>query len=93
MKFGHHGANHPVQDLTSTQVMITSQNHGFAVSETNIPPNIEITHRSLFDKTIQGIRVEGKSAFSFQGHPEASPGPHDVSALFDQFIELHVLII
>ena len=87
MKFGHHGANHPVQDLSSTQVMITSQNHGFAVSETNIPSNIEITHRSLFDNTIQGIRVKGKSAFSFQGHPEASPGPHDVSALFDQFIE------
>jgi carbamoyl-phosphate synthase small subunit len=87
MKFGHHGANHPVQDLTSTQVMITSQNHGFAVSETNIPSNLEITHRSLFDNTIQGIKVKGKSAFSFQGHPEASPGPHDVSALFDQFIE------
>jgi len=87
MKFGHHGANHPVQDLSSTQVMITSQNHGFAVSETNIPSNIEITHRSLFDNTIQGIKVKGKLAFSFQGHPEASPGPHDVSALFDQFIE------
>jgi len=87
MKFGHHGANHPVQDLTSTQVMITSQNHGFAVSETNIPSNLEITHRSLFDNTIQGIKVKGKSAFSFQGHPEASPGPHDVSSLFDQFIE------
>jgi carbamoyl-phosphate synthase small subunit len=87
MKFGHHGANHPVQDLTSTQVMITSQNHGFAVSETNIPSNLEITHRSLFDNTIQGIKVKGKSAFSFQGHPEASPGPHDVSSLFDQFIK------
>ena len=87
MKFGHHGANHPVQDLTSSQVMITSQNHGFAVSEKNIPSNLEITHRSLFDKTIQGIRVKGKFAFSFQGHPEASPGPHDVSTLFDQFTE------
>ena len=88
MKFGHHGANHPVQDLKSKKVMITSQNHGFAVSEENIPNNIEITHRSLFDKSIQGIKVKNKPAYSFQGHPEASPGPHDVSYLFDEFIDL-----
>ena len=87
MKFGHHGANHPVQDLATGQVMITSQNHGFAVSEVDMPEHLEITHRSLFDQTIQGVSVKGKSAFSFQGHPEASPGPHDVSGLFDQFIE------
>jgi len=86
MKFGHHGANHPVQDLKSKNVMITSQNHGFTVSEKNFPKNIEVTHRSLFDKTIQGIRIKGKSAFSFQGHPEASPGPHDIRVLFDKFI-------
>lgn len=87
MKFGHHGANHPVQDMNTKKVMITSQNHGFAVSEESMPSNLEITHRSLFDNTIQGIRVTGKKAFSFQGHPEASPGPHDVSGLFDTFIE------
>jgi carbamoyl-phosphate synthase small subunit len=87
MKFGHHGANHPVQDLATGQVMITSQNHGFAVSEVDMPAHLEVTHRSLFDQTIQGVSVKGKSAFSFQGHPEASPGPHDVSGLFDQFIE------
>jgi carbamoyl-phosphate synthase small subunit len=87
MKFGHHGANHPVQDLESKQVMITSQNHGFAVAEENMPNNLEVTHRSLFDNTIQGVRVSGKKAFSFQGHPEASPGPHDVSGLFDTFIQ------
>ena len=87
MKFGHHGANHPVQDLATGQVMITSQNHGFAVSEADMPEHLEVTHRSLFDQTIQGVSVKGKSAFSFQGHPEASPGPHDVSGLFDQFIE------
>ncbi|MGE4595140.1 MAG: glutamine-hydrolyzing carbamoyl-phosphate synthase small subunit [Gammaproteobacteria bacterium] len=86
MKFGHHGANHPVQDLATGQVMITSQNHGFSVSEVDMPAHLEVTHRSLFDQTIQGVRVKGKSAFSFQGHPEASPGPHDVSGLFDQFI-------
>jgi len=86
MKFGHHGANHPVQDLKSKNVMITSQNHGFTVSEENLPKNVKVTHRSLFDKTIQGIKITGKSAFSFQGHPEASPGPHDISMLFDQFI-------
>ena len=88
MKFGHHGANHPVQDLKSERVMITSQNHGFAVSEKNLPEDIEISHRSLFDQSIQGIRIKNKPAYSFQGHPEASPGPHDVSYLFDEFIEL-----
>ena len=88
MKFGHHGANHPVQDLSSGRVMITSQNHGFAVSEKEMPKNIEVTHRSLFDQTIQGIRIKDKPAYSFQGHPEASPGPHDVGYLFDEFIEL-----
>ena len=86
MKFGHHGANHPVQDLNSKNVMITSQNHGFTVSEKDFPQNVEVTHRSLFDQTIQGIKINDKSAFSFQGHPEASPGPHDISVLFDQFI-------
>lgn len=88
MKFGHHGGNHPVIDLETNRVMITSQNHGFAVSEENIPKSIIPTHRSLFDGTLQGIRIEGKPAFSFQGHPEASPGPHDVLPLFDQFISL-----
>jgi len=87
MKFGHHGANHPVQDLDTKQVMITSQNHGFAVAEDNMPASLEITHRSLFDDSIQGVKVVGKPAFSFQGHPEASPGPHDVSGLFDTFIK------
>lgn len=87
MKFGHHGANHPVQDLESKQVMITSQNHGFAVAESDMPNSLEITHRSLFDGSIQGVKVVGKKAFSFQGHPEASPGPHDVSGLFDTFIK------
>jgi len=88
MKFGHHGANHPVQDLKSERVMITSQNHGFAVSEKDLPEVIEVTHRSLFDQSIQGIRIKNQSAYSFQGHPEASPGPHDVSYLFDEFIGL-----
>ncbi len=88
MKFGHHGANHPVQDLDSGRVMITSQNHGFAVDETSLPPNVRVTHRSLFDGSNQGIARTDKPAFSFQGHPEASPGPHDVSPLFDQFIKL-----
>lgn len=86
MKFGHHGANHPVQDLKTNKVMITSQNHGFIVTEKNITKNLKITHRSLFDNTIQGIRVNNKKAFSFQGHPEASPGPHDASGMFDIFI-------
>lgn len=88
MKFGHHGANHPVQDLKTKRVMITSQNHGFAVDEKQLPDNLEVTHVSLFDGTLQGIRRKDKPAFSFQGHPEASPGPHDASELFDQFIEL-----
>ena len=86
MKFGHHGANHPVQDLETGQVMITSQNHGFAVEEKNLPSELEITHRSLFDQSIQGVKLKGKAAFGFQGHPEASPGPHDISGLFDRFI-------
>lgn len=88
MKFGHHGANHPVQDLASKQVMITSQNHGFAVKEQDIPANIEVTHRSLFDDTVQGIARTDAKAFSFQGHPEASPGPRDVAPLFERFIEM-----
>jgi carbamoyl-phosphate synthase small subunit len=88
MKFGHHGANHPVQDLQSGVVMITSQNHGFAVDENSLPENLIATHRSLFDGSLQGIHRTDRPAFSFQGHPEASPGPHDVSPLFDHFIEL-----
>ena len=87
MKFGHHGANHPVQDLETGQVMITSQNHGFAVDETTLPDNVVATHRSLFDGTLQGIALKDKPAFGFQGHPEASPGPHDLLPLFDRFIE------
>jgi carbamoyl-phosphate synthase small subunit len=86
MKFGHHGANHPVQDLVSGQVLITSQNHGFAVDESSLPPEVEATHRSLFDGTLQGIAFRDRPAFSFQGHPEASPGPHDLLPLFDRFI-------
>ncbi len=86
MKFGHHGANHPVQDLASGRVMITSQNHGFAVEESSLPPNVEATHRSLFDGTLQGISLKGQPAFSFQGHPEASPGPHDLLPLFERFL-------
>lgn len=88
MKFGHHGANHPVQDLATKQVMITSQNHGFAVDENSLPDNIKVTHRSLFDNTIQGIKRSDVAAFSFQGHPEASPGPHDVAPLFERFITM-----
>nr|WP_203525730.1 glutamine-hydrolyzing carbamoyl-phosphate synthase small subunit [Crenobacter caeni] len=86
MKFGHHGANHPVQDLDSGRVMITSQNHGFQVDEASLPANVRVTHRSLFDGTVQGIALTDRPAFSFQGHPEASPGPHDVAYLFDRFI-------
>ncbi|OWY37637.1 carbamoyl-phosphate synthase small subunit [Xenophilus sp. AP218F] len=86
MKFGHHGANHPVQDLDSGRVMITSQNHGFQVDETSLPANVRVTHRSLFDQTVQGIALTDRPAFSFQGHPEASPGPEDVAYLFDRFI-------
>ncbi|WP_133500098.1 glutamine-hydrolyzing carbamoyl-phosphate synthase small subunit [Cognatilysobacter terrigena] len=86
MKFGHHGANHPVQDVDSGRVLITSQNHGFAVDEATLPANVRVTHRSLFDGSNQGIAVTDAPAFSFQGHPEASPGPHDVAPLFDRFI-------
>ena len=88
MKFGHHGANHPVIDLDSGRVMITSQNHGFAVDEATLPANVRVTHRSLFDGSNQGIALTDAPAFSFQGHPEASPGPHDVAPLFDRFIAL-----
>jgi len=86
MKFGHHGANHPVIDLDSGKVMISSQNHGFAVDESTLPENVRVTHRSLFDGSNQGIELTDAPAFSFQGHPEASPGPHDVGDLFDKFI-------
>ncbi len=88
MKFGHHGANHPVQDLDTKQVLITSQNHGFALDEESLPDHIRATHRSLFDNSLQGIELNGGRAFGFQGHPEASPGPHDVAHLFDRFISL-----
>ena len=88
MKFGHHGANHPVKDLDSGQVLITSQNHGFAVDPTSMPANLRVTHQSLFDGSNQGIARTDAPAFSFQGHPEASPGPHDVAYLFDRFIGL-----
>jgi len=86
MKFGHHGANHPVQDLTTGQVLITSQNHGFEVDEESLPSTVEATHRSLFDGSLQGIACKDRAAFGFQGHPEASPGPHDMSPLFEHFI-------
>ncbi|MBY5921861.1 glutamine-hydrolyzing carbamoyl-phosphate synthase small subunit [Ferrimonas balearica] len=88
MKFGHHGGNHPVQDLDRSTVMITAQNHGFAVDEATLPANLRATHKSLFDGSLQGIHRTDKPAFSFQGHPEASPGPHDAAPLFDHFIEL-----
>ncbi|MBK1850643.1 glutamine-hydrolyzing carbamoyl-phosphate synthase small subunit [Marinobacter sp. 1-4A] len=88
MKHGHHGANHPVQRLENGTVMITSQNHGFAVDEASLPSVLEVTHKSLFDGTLQGLRRTDKPAFSFQGHPEASPGPGDVAPLFDEFIRL-----
>lgn len=88
MKFGHHGANHPVKDLISQQVMITSQNHGFAVDEATLPSSLQATHRSLFDGSLQGIKHRTKPAFSFQGHPEASPGSHDIGGLFDQFVAM-----
>ena len=87
MKFGHHGANHPVIDLDTGKVMISSQNHGFAVDEESLPANVRVTHRSLFDGSNQGIELTDAPAFSFQGHPEASPGPHDVAPLFDKFID------
>ena len=88
MKFGHHGANHPVQNLQDGKVLITSQNHGFAVDEKSLPACLEVTHKSLFDESLQGIHHKDKPAFSFQGHPEASPGPQDAQPLFDHFIEL-----
>lgn len=88
MKFGHHGGNHPVQDTATGLVMITAQNHGFAVDESTLPANVKTTHKSLFDGSLQGIHLTDKPAFSFQGHPEASPGPHDADGLFDHFIEL-----
>ena len=88
MKFGHHGANHPVQDLDNGRVMITSQNHGFAVDEATLPANVRVTHRSLFDGSNQGIELTDAPAFSFQGHPEASPGPHDLAPMFDKFVAL-----
>ena len=86
MKFGHHGANHPVQELGSGRVSITSQNHGFAVDDTSLPPTLRVTHISLFDGTVQGLERTDRPAFCFQGHPEASPGPHDIGYMFDRFI-------
>jgi carbamoyl-phosphate synthase small subunit len=86
MKFGHHGANHPVLDKDTGQVLITSQNHGFAVDAATLPTNVRVTHVSLFDGSLQGIALDDKPAFSFQGHPEASPGPHDLGYLFNRFI-------
>jgi len=88
MKFGHHGANHPVRDLDTGRVLITSQNHGFAVRESGLPGHLRITHRSLFDGSVQGLERVDKPAFSFQGHPEASPGPHDIRGLFDRFVNM-----
>ncbi len=88
MKFGHHGANHPVQNLDSGEVMITSQNHGFAVDEKSLPKCLRATHKSLFDDSLQAVHHKDKAAFGFQGHPEASPGPHDVAPLFDHFFDL-----
>lgn len=88
MKFGHHGANHPVENVQDKTVMITSQNHGFAVDESSLPASLRVTHKSLFDGSLQGIEHTEKAAFSFQGHPEASPGPHDAAPLFERFIEL-----
>jgi carbamoyl-phosphate synthase small subunit len=87
MKFGHHGANHPVQDLATGQVLITAQNHGFTVDEKSLPKSVKVTHRSLFDGTLQGIALKKVPAFGFQGHPEASPGPHDVRPLFERFVQ------
>ena len=88
MKFGHHGANHPVKDMKTNEVFITSQNHGFAVKKETIPSNISVTHLSLFDDSIQGIEFIDSPAFSFQGHPEASPGPHELISLFKKFKDL-----
>jgi carbamoyl-phosphate synthase small subunit len=86
MKFGHHGANHPVQDLDTGRVLITSQNHGFAVDTESLPDYARVTHVSLFDGSLQGFELMGSRAFCFQGHPEASPGPHDLDYLFDKFV-------
>ena len=88
MKFGHHGANHPVKDVDTGSVMITSQNHGFAVDPNSLPSTLRVTHVSLFDGSIQGLARVDRPAFCFQGHPEASPGPHDVGYLFDRFVKL-----
>ncbi len=88
MKFGHHGANHPVEDVRTHEVYITSQNHGFAVDAQTLPPNARMTHRSLFDGSLQGFELTDAPAFCFQGHPEASPGPHDIGPLFDHFVDL-----
>lgn len=89
MKFGHHGSNHPVVETTGKKrVFITSQNHGFAVDEDSLPNCLEVTHRSLFDNSLQGIKHKTKPAFGFQGHPEASPGPHDIDILFNEFVNL-----
>ena len=88
MKFGHHGANHPVQEIATGKVMISSQNHGFAVNEASLPSNVIATYRSLFDGSLQGLKRTDCPAFSFQGHPEGNPGPHDVEALFDEFIDM-----
>ncbi len=93
MSHGHHGANHPVQDLSNGTVMVTSQNHGFTVSDIDFPENLNVTHRSLFDGTVQGIRRTDTPAYSFQGHPEASPGPHDAKYLFDAFIEAMTRVV
>ena len=90
MKFGHHGANHPVSELDSGRVLISSQNHGFAVDESTLPENLRPTHRSLFDGSLQGVARTDRPAFSFQGHPEASPGPHDLKLLFEHFMYLMV---
>jgi carbamoyl-phosphate synthase small subunit len=90
MKFGHHGANHPVQDLATGRVLITSQNHGFAVDEASLPPNLIATHRSLFDGSLQGLARTDAPAFSFQGHPEASPGPHELRRMFEGFAQAMV---
>ena len=88
MGLGHHGANHPVQSISDGSVLITSQNHGFAVEENSLPSSLKATHKSLFDGSLQGIEMSDKPAFGFQGHPEASPGPHDAAPLFNHFIEL-----
>ena len=90
MKFGHHGANHPVKDMQTGQVVITSQNHGFAVDGASLPANLEVTHVSLFDGSVQGLKRTDQPAFCFQGHPEASPGPHDIGYLFDRFTAMMV---